>query len=114
MRAVDVARIHIHRRRAKWVDRMRAYKVTIDGQEAGRIRNGQTETFQVAPGQHVVQLAVDWARSEPWGVMLAPGQDAYLECHTRNPFTLLYWIVVAADRYIALVPTQGPPTPPRS
>jgi hypothetical protein len=105
---MEGARIHLHRRRSKWADRIRAYKVTIDGQRVGAIRNGQHESYEVPPGQHVVQLQVDWARSQPWGVNLAAGQEAHLMCHARNPFTALYWMVVAADRYIGLEPIEPP------
>jgi hypothetical protein len=40
-------------------DRARAYRVMIDGREAGTVRHGSQESFQVTPGTHEVFLKID-------------------------------------------------------
>jgi hypothetical protein len=35
----------------------------IDGQEAGTVRHGGQESFQVTPGTHEVFLEIDWCRN---------------------------------------------------
>lgn len=67
---IDVERIEGLR------DRARAYKVMIDGQEAGTVRHGQQESFQVTPGTHEVFLKIDWCRSPKLSVEVAGGQRA--------------------------------------
>ena len=99
---MGLARIQIHRRRKPWTDRLRSYKVRIDGEEVGRLRLGDEKTFEVQPGRHEIQLAIDWTRSEPVLLELADGDKARLVCHGRNPFLALYWITAGQDRYIAL------------
>jgi hypothetical protein len=46
-----------------YADRLRAYTVTIDGNNAGEIKNGETKDFPITPGQHVLALKIDWCGS---------------------------------------------------
>lgn len=55
----------------------RAFKVKIDGVVAAKVRNGKTAEFQVSPGPHQVQVAVDWNRSPAVSVEVAA------DAHTR-------------------------------
>jgi hypothetical protein len=99
---VGLARIQIRRRRTPWTDRLRSYKVRIDGEEVGDLQPGDEKTFEVQPGRHEIQLAVDWGRSQPVQLDLAGGDRAQLLCHGRNPLLALYWITAGRNRYIAL------------
>jgi hypothetical protein len=102
MRNEGRARIQICRRRTPWTDRLRTYKVRIDGEEVGDLQHGDEQTFEVQPGRHEIQLAVDWGRSQPVQLELAGEDQAQLLCHGRNPFLALYWITAGRNRYIAL------------
>lgn len=48
-----------------WTDRIRKYRILIDGKMAAEIGNGETITLPVAPGAHILQARIDWARSAP-------------------------------------------------
>ena len=43
------------------------------------MRNGETVKIPVGPGQHIVQVKLDWCRSEPLSLVLTPGQSCVLE-----------------------------------
>ena len=47
---------------------MRAYKVLIDDREAGRLKRGGSARFDLLPGQHSIQVAIDWKRSASFEV----------------------------------------------
>ena len=66
-----------------WQDRLRSYRVIVDGKDVARIANGAEVTIFLAPGEHVVQLRVDWCRSPPLRITVAPGQPAILEYRTQ-------------------------------
>jgi hypothetical protein len=102
MRNVGLARIQIRRCRTPWTDRLRSYKIRIDGEEVGEIQHDDEKTFEVQPGRHEIQLAIDWGRSQPVQLELADGDEAQLLCHGRNPLLALYWITAGRNRYIAL------------
>jgi hypothetical protein len=51
------------KRDAGYVDRFRAYKVVLDGNVIGEIKNGQQGEFDIPPGNHQLHLKIDWCRS---------------------------------------------------
>lgn len=53
----------IIRRGRAYADAVRAYKIFVDGEARGEIRQGGEVSLDVPPGQHVVQLRVDWCTS---------------------------------------------------
>jgi len=46
-----------------YADRLRSYRVMLDGKEIGRIGNGETKSFPVGPGQHELVVKIDWCSS---------------------------------------------------
>jgi hypothetical protein len=99
------ARLTVERGHKAWMDRARAYKIMVDGQEAGEVRDGQTETVQVTPGPHEVQMKIDWARSPAIPVEVPEGGEVRVRCWPNaNPGTALYYITVGRNKYIGLEP----------
>lgn len=82
------ATIQLTREQAGWVDRARKYKVLIDGNEVGTIRDGQTCKFDVVAGEHRLGLRIDWARSPEIMVAVGDGQVASFWCRPRTASTL--------------------------
>lgn len=65
-------------------DRFGTYKVLIDDEEAGRLRRGGSVQIQLQPGQHVVQVAIDWRRSASFEVT-GDGEETYaFRCGPRT------------------------------
>ena len=44
-------------------DRLRAYKIVLDGVVTSEIRTGQEINFEVSPGKHRLFLKIDWCGS---------------------------------------------------
>jgi hypothetical protein len=55
--------IRIHRLHVPMRDRLRPYRVMVDGKRVGGVRNDMTEEFIVTPGEHAVQLKIDFVGS---------------------------------------------------
>src|SRR5687767_7984917 len=88
-------------RGSAYTDRLRAYKVLVDGREVGQIKNGQTESFTVEPGRHEVMLKIDWATSPPVTIDATPGATTRLSCRPRaNPLTALYYTTLGRKNYL--------------
>lgn len=98
VRPVERGRITLRRERA-WPDSFRAYRVTIDGKAAGRIRRGEEKEFEVAAGHHVVQLRIDWARSRPVDADVLADRTVSLSCRGRNPLLWPWWATFGCRRY---------------
>ena len=72
------------RRENGWVDGLRAWKVLIDGAIAGSILRRRTETFEVPPGEHTIQLKISLWGSHPLPLILRAGERAILTCRPRD------------------------------
>ena len=46
-----------------YADRIRAYKIVLDGNVIGEIRNGEQLELDLPPGKHQLHLKIDWCRS---------------------------------------------------
>jgi hypothetical protein len=87
----------------RWKDRLRAYRVTVDGLEVGEIRRGETKDFPVEPGSHEVVLRIDWCRSPTLEVDVAPGTRVPLQCRPNVPIVLaLIAIITRRPDWISL------------
>jgi hypothetical protein len=97
-------RITVERKPGGYTDRVRKYKVLVDGDEIGRVGAGEATSAEVSPGTHEVVLTLDWGRSPPVTVELREGQEeAKLFCEPNaNPITGLYYITLGRKKYIRL------------
>src|SRR5262249_16466113 len=57
-----------------WRDRIRAYKLVVDGATVGAVRLGETLDVQVTPGRHRVWMRVDWCRSQKLDLDASDGE----------------------------------------
>ncbi len=51
------------KRTNEYNNRMRDYKIFIDGQQIGTIANGETKEFPTTEGHHTVTAKIDWCSS---------------------------------------------------
>jgi hypothetical protein len=72
--------IHVFRDEGGWQDRLRAYKVLIDGAAVGALRRGESQAFRVTPGVHRITVKIDWFETEPVEVQVGDGEKAILRC----------------------------------
>jgi hypothetical protein len=85
------------------MDRARKYKVMVDGAEVGRVGNGESAAFEVAPGPHEVHMAIDWTRSPSVDLDVPATGDVHLTCAANaNPFTALWYITGGRKKYVTL------------
>jgi hypothetical protein len=83
-------------------DRLRAYTILVDAQAAGRVRAGQSIDIPTAPGDHVVQIAIDWARSPRVEVSVEQGQVVRLRCAPNTAQPVLIGATVGRGEWVRL------------
>lgn len=110
------ASVEMFRQPGYWRDRARAYRVLIDGEAVGRIRQRQRVKFAVQAGSHAVELRLAWCRSSVQTVSIGDADTAKLVCHPAgSSWTGLWDIIFRRAQYIALRAadtTQSPSAPP--
>jgi hypothetical protein len=72
------------------MDRNRLYKVVIDQHEKGELWPGQRSSFDVQPGEHRVQVKIDFMRSNELAVTVQPGDAVELSCAGRGSAIALF------------------------
>ena len=89
-------------RMTSYADRLRAYKVKIDGVVVGSVRAGDSATIPVSPGRHSLQLRIDWAGSERIDFAVKAGEQIFFECGSN----LAGWRVLMTLFYLILLPRK--------
>lgn len=64
-------------------DRLRAYNVVVDGVLVASLRSGDSLTFPVVPGNHVLGLRTDWWASTELPFVAQSGARITFECGNR-------------------------------
>lgn len=93
--------LRIHRG-GGFADRARAYKVLVDDKLAAEVQPNETTIIPVCPGDHVVQLKIDWCSSKKLEVRVSKERPTEISCRGRNPIFALYWVTVGRNEYIQL------------
>jgi len=100
---VAIGLIRVHRTPESWGDRLRAYRVVLDGTVVGRVKRAESITLEVNAGHHELHLTIDWARSPSVKLDLVEGEEVDVRCWPNGrPITALYWITFGRSRYIGI------------
>lgn len=81
------ALITLHRTRTS-ANQFRQFTITLDNRAIGKIKSGQTKRFQVPAGPHLIAIKLDFYKSRPLPIRLAPDQELALTCGDRSPENL--------------------------
>jgi hypothetical protein len=97
------AYVEVERDANLWRDRSRAYRIFIDGTEAGKVRHGSTWKLAVPPGRHRRRRAIDWGRSPEVDFDVQPGETACFRCGPNaGSWRIFYDGTIGRGRYISL------------
>jgi len=66
-----------------YADRLRAYRILLDGIVIGTIKNGETKTFPIVPGSHSLSLKIDWCGSKPVKFAAADGTSVAFDARSN-------------------------------
>jgi len=59
-------------------NRLRAYRLTVDGNPIESVRNGGTVTASLTPGTHRIVAQVDWITSAPLQITCSDGAPVFI------------------------------------
>jgi hypothetical protein len=106
-RLAPVAEIVITRPDERWANRLRAYKVHVDGNVAATLGRGEEARVTVSGGRHRIRATLDWGSSPSLDLELGENDRAHVVCRSgfepslARPKALLY-ITVWRKRYLDL------------
>ena len=68
----------IIKRTSEFVNRLRNYRIFLDGEKIGTIANGETKEFEITPGLHTIIAKIDWCTSPEISVTLSDSEKKEL------------------------------------
>jgi hypothetical protein len=78
-------------RKNEWINRMRPFKVLIDGEEVGKIENGKVEEYELSQINQTVECKINWCYSNKYQITAADGEVIYLQVKNgMKGFWVLY------------------------
>lgn len=89
-------------RKGEWMNRIRRYKVFINGKEVGLIKNDGTEEYELEPGTYTVQCRIDWTSSPVHTVELKEGKNSYIRVSSGMKYFLPLYIMLLAGLLLPL------------
>jgi hypothetical protein len=78
------------------LDRLRSYKIKLNGTIVGKVKAGESTTIAIAPGRHSIVLRIDWCGSEMIVFEAKPAQHLHFECGSNITgwrILLMYWYI---------------------
>jgi hypothetical protein len=72
-------------RTTSYADRIRGYRVMLDGAKVASLKAGEATTLQTTPGHHSLVLKIDWCRSNCVEFDARSGENLSFECGSSMP-----------------------------
>ena len=92
----------------QWADRLRAYRIVVDGKEMGEIRAGEARSFQLSDADHEIRARIDWCGSNTVSVR-RDSEHVHLECENSFfgwrallPWIPIYYVTFRRGKYLTL------------
>ena len=98
-----MAKIKIQRA-SKYANKIRDYKIFIDGQNVGTISDGETKEFEVMPGKRTVTAKIDWCCSPDFVIDVSANETKCLEVDMPQwaEDSPIYYITFGRKEYLRL------------
>lgn len=94
-------------RKNEWMNRLRPYKILVDGELVGKIENGKVEELEVATVAHAIECKVDWCYSNKYELKTTDGDTIYLRVKSgMKGFWIVYVVLFTMIIVNLAIPNQ--------
>ena len=92
-------------RPSRYQDRIRSYRILLNGKDAGKIANDSTLEIRAPSGSTTIEARIDWGRSRPLTINTAPGETVEIEVRNRWGIGMALWAsTFGKNTYLLLTP----------
>jgi hypothetical protein len=78
-------------RRGGFTDMLRTYKIFVNDEQVGTVDRDAVLNVEVPSGRLKVQARIDWAKSRPLMIEVAPNEKIQIEVSNRLGLLLAIW-----------------------
>ncbi len=100
------ARISFTRPR-EWFGRFRKLGVLVDGEVVALVGIGETTVLSVVPGQHRLQLKMDWCTSPELEIFAEAGRTCHYRSHSPSVWRASKMMRAQPESFFQLMPDDG-------
>jgi hypothetical protein len=101
--ANQTATLRVIRESAPWRDKLRKYKIVVDGATVGAIANGATTDVSVEAGYHTLRLGISWAGSPTVEFAIADGECLTWACGPNGKSSSGLWqAIFTPSNYVTI------------
>ncbi|QHZ48864.1 MULTISPECIES: hypothetical protein [Bacillus] len=91
-------------RTSQYMNKWRGFSVLIDGVEAGKIKDGESVRMDLPPGEHTIQVKIDWCTSQILRFTLDEGEVLKFRCGSPirgwKIFAGLFSVLGSPEKYL--------------
>lgn len=62
-------------RKSEYQNKLRSYRIYIDGVKVGKVADGAMESFEVTAGTHTIEVKIDWCSSPTISLNVGEGEQ---------------------------------------
>ena len=84
-----MAKINIQRSN-EYFNRIRNYRIYVDGKKVGTIENGESKDFEIEEGNHLIEAKIDWCGSPKVSVEIKNNETKTLKV---RGFNFAKWLI---------------------
>ena len=96
----------LRRPAGRWRDRVRAYRVEVDGEWRFDIRSGESRVLELSAGPHRLRARIDWSGSPEVEVEVVAGATVECRVEPSGPAFATIWHLFGRDRWVRLSRTS--------
>lgn len=93
-------------RTASYADRLRDYKIVVDDNVLGTVGAGESAVVHVSEGEHIIEMTIDWCRSNRVAFHATAGQPLRFECGGNlrgwRLLLVLFYVTALSHKYVWL------------
>ena len=93
-----------------WVDKLRQYRILVDGVEIGRLAEGGMLHHEISVGAHVIEARIDWCGSLPLRFEAQPREQVVVVRNGLHGWRMLLgplYVIFNRRGYLTLELEQG-------
>lgn len=96
----------IIKRESAYADKLRKYKIVLDGKVIGELADGQSKSFDAKSGEHTLRMKIDWARSNEVKFQSTENETIHFRTSNRmrgvKMLLAIIYATILRNRYLEL------------
>ena len=73
----------VFKRDSQFMNKMRKFDIYLNDSKTEQIKDGETKQLDVAPGEYIVKMQIDWVESATHKIQIGADETVHFQCGSR-------------------------------